>query len=108
MADLGIVTDQLKLLDAQGAAKEIMFAKQRWFEYKDKPGQYLTHLLAERTEHRLIKRMEKSDGTWTFNLEDKLKIFSDYYTELYSSSGPRKEAVNEFLNTSTFKRGGSR
>lgn len=29
------------------AAKDIMYARQRMFEYKDKPGKYLARLLAE-------------------------------------------------------------
>lgn len=43
--------DKLKLLNAQAATREIMYAKQWWFEFKDKPGQLLAHLLADVTQH---------------------------------------------------------
>lgn len=95
---LNVEMDPLKLLDAQEAAKDIMNAKQKWFEYKDKPGQFLAQLLVDKMGHRIVTRMRRVDGTMIFNTGVKLRIFAEYYKTLYTSLEPLEEEVNEFLD----------
>lgn len=94
---LKVELDKSKLLDAQVAARNIMYAKQRWCELKDKPRRLLAHLLADRIQHRKILSMRKEDGELT-DMNEKLQIFGEYYKNLYSFSVPMHEVVNDFLD----------
>lgn len=47
------ITESLKHLDACQILKNIMFAQQKYFDYKDRPGTALTKVLEEST---LIKK----------------------------------------------------
>lgn len=67
--------DQLKLLDVQKLATDALYAKQRLFVHKDKPGRLLAHLLAKDTCHRTISKTIKDDDTMTDSVEEKLDIF---------------------------------
>lgn len=79
--------DQLKLIDAQVVARGMMYLKEKWFEYRDKPGRTLACLL-EQMGHRLILSMKRPDGTMTMSVKKKLEIFAEFYRDLYSSSDP--------------------
>lgn len=68
-------TDQLKLLDAQKRVKDIVYATQRLFAYKDKPGRFLAWLLAKETSHRTVPKMIKDNGTMTDSAEEVRHFF---------------------------------
>lgn len=85
-ATLKLKTDQLKLLDAQEVAKNVVYAKQILFFYKDKPSRLLAHLLKEEPSHRVTPRMKKNYGNISDKIEDRLNIFSEYYEGLFSST----------------------
>lgn len=46
----------------------------------------LAQFIAEKRGHKAVVKMEKEDGIITDDIEDKLDIFTRYYSTLYSSS----------------------
>lgn len=53
------VIGAVKPLDARGIAKDVMYARQRIFEYHDKPGRQLARILADTSE---VKQYELKNG----------------------------------------------
>lgn len=77
-----------------------MFAKQKLFEYRDKPSIYLAHVLAEEKEKPTFPDiMYRKDGVEVNPLQGKLKIISDYYEELFKSLDPKEENCGGFLDS---------
>lgn len=52
--ELDVLILKLKLTDATSLAREVMFAKQQAFEYRDKPSRQLAHVLAESQEKTVL------------------------------------------------------
>lgn len=101
--DMEVKTNIFKLLDASQAAKEIMYARQHFFEYHDKPNKQLAQVLAEdKGQHKMPEVMMNKDGEKLAALEDKLCIFAPYYTELYKSMDLSEENIKSFLDIVDF------
>lgn len=93
-------TTNIKLLEVSGVAREIMYNKQNIFEYRDKPNKHLARLLAT-SERKLciLDTMFLRDGSEATTVTDKLKVFFDYYTELYKSKSPMDEEIDNYLTS---------
>lgn len=62
-----------------------MLAKQRAFEYWDKPTKFLTRHLVKIIEWKKMSTITTKDGIQLNTIEDRLRIFSEFYEELYKS-----------------------
>lgn len=87
---------QLKLLDVHASARDIMCARQKLFECRDKPYCLQACLVGEQLEHRWVFKMRRIDGTMTMDTKEKLGISEDYYKILYTSLNPLREQINNF------------
>lgn len=88
--DLDKLMQDIALIDIQSAAKDIMFSRQRLYEFRDRPGKNLAQILAEHSAKDLIPQMLQ-DGLYTNTIQGKLQVFSDYYKELYTSESVSRE-----------------
>lgn len=89
---------QLELLESTIAAKEIMYSKQKVFDFPDKPRKHLAQLLTNPQDQTWAGQMRYSDGRTTSDLEDKLEIFAQFCEHLYASTSPPQSAINAFLD----------
>lgn len=93
---------QLKLLETHEAAQELMFSRQKLYEYRDKPGKYLTHLLAEPEEYNWGEHMCLADGSWMTSLKEKLDVFTQFQESLHNLSQPSQANMDRFLERLEF------
>lgn len=79
-----------------------MFFQQRWFDYRDKSGKFLANLLADRSLQKSV-RMQKKDGTMTYEVLEKLALLEEYYVTLYLSAAATNQEMQGFLKTYTLR-----
>lgn len=61
-----------------------MYARQQFFDYRDRPNKQLACLLSDNKGKQTIADiMTNAEGTQVVTLEDKRQLFEDYYTKLY-------------------------
>lgn len=90
---------KFKLIEASQVAKQIMYSKQRTFEYRDKPNTLLARMLTTKQESfRLPLSMTTYKGIQVDSVPDKLQVFVEYYQQLYQSSGPEMEKIKDFVS----------
>lgn len=91
---------KLKLTEASQEAKEIIFAKQRLFEFRDKSNKLLAKLLAhQKGSSGLPESMKSTRGELVHSVKEKLQVFVDSYEELCKSLQPAETEVDNFLNS---------
>lgn len=88
--------DDLRMLDEHIAAADIMYANQKWFEFRDKSNRMLARSLEEHSYHKLVNKMRMANGTMTMNPVEKSNSFAAYYETLYASSSPPPGEVEGF------------
>lgn len=74
-----------------------MFTQQRLFEYRDKPGRVLDRCWQTGQGNKLLSIC------MSYDIKEKLDLFSDYYSSLDSSSGPAYEMRNSFFDKVNIK-----
>lgn len=90
-------TSKLKLIEVTQAARELMFSKQRTFEYRDTPNMFLAKILSDKHSRTLMPTYLMSrGGTMVDAVQDKLRIFADYYEKLHKSSQPEMKDIDRF------------
>lgn len=89
-----------RLIKATSAAKEVKSAWQYSFEYRNKPKRELARIvLAEADEKSgLADVMNSVDGSYVSLLKDKVKVLSDYYTDLYKSQDLTEGQWKQFFD----------
>lgn len=92
--ELEALVAKLKVSVAVSVAKELLYAKQQYFE----PNNNLARILAG-TQNKLVvsETIIAQDGSVQTCLEDKLDLFSTYYTSLHQSQEPKEELIKEFM-----------
>lgn len=97
--ELEALVAKLKVSEAVSVAKELLYAKQQSFECRDKPNKNWARLLAG-TPNRLVisETTIAQDGLVQTSLEDKLDVFSIYYSSLYQCQEPEEELIKEFMD----------
>lgn len=99
---LATETSKLKLAEATQAAREIMFGRQRAFEFRDKPSKCLMRLLSEeKRESRMPACMINKERQKVKAISNKLQVFVGCYEDLYKSSSPEEERIGKFLDNVT-------
>lgn len=61
----------------------MLYAEKHTFYFRDKPGRQLARVLASPVLYHVLLAMKRANGELTKDVQEKLKIFSDYYSELY-------------------------
>lgn len=96
-------TNIFKMLDATQASREIMYARQKLFEYRDKPNKQPARVLAEtRGQTWLAGKMVNKAAKIVDILKKKLNVFSTYYTDLFKSVELFFEDIQSFLEKVNF------
>lgn len=95
---LQIAYNNLNPIWAYGIAQDVMYAKQRAFEYRAKAGNQRAWVLSERAVSQGVLPWRKSDGEFTKDTIEKLEIFANYYQELYTLLEREKEGMKTFLD----------
>lgn len=97
--ELDLKISKLKLIEASCAAKSIMYARQQMFDFRDKPNKLLARILAQGHLRQSIPGvMISKTGEEVCLLGDKLKVFSEYYNDLYKSTQPDENVIQCFLS----------
>lgn len=73
---------KLRLIDAQNIAPDILYAKERAFEYKDKAGKQLAWVLSELPTKWGTTSLKFEKGEVMKDVMKKLEIFVNYFQEL--------------------------
>lgn len=73
------------MVDAAKIVQEVMYAKQRAYEYRDRAGKQLAQILSEHPVNSKPQPIITKKGDLTKNTTEKLQIFFEYYQELYLS-----------------------
>lgn len=78
------------------AEQSIRLAKQRLYEYGNKPSKYLARLVNKRTDSQTIKDKEGHSKSDTLNI---CKVFRAFYSQLYSSEEPPEahDLIDKFM-----------
>lgn len=76
----------LKILDAQKMSQEILYAKWKVFDYRDKPGKQLAQVLSGPLTKARVGHLKVEDGSCTDDIEEKLGILAKYYYSLYAQT----------------------
>lgn len=97
----GMRDDKIKgdiaLMDAYYIAQDIMFSKQKIFEFRDKPGKNLARILSEKPRKTFLPPMRQSDGKLVDETIDKLRIFHAYFNNLYIAESVLTEMLDIFF-----------
>lgn len=82
------------------AAKEIMYARQRLFEFQDKPNKMLANLLPEQKDRsKLPNFLQTSRGDLVKPETEKFAVFGNSYETLYTSLDSNRIKIDEFLSS---------
>lgn len=88
----------LKLLHTSQSAKSILYTRQLYFEYRDKPNRLLAQVLAQDHSKAPISDIMMSRNRKDVrSLEGRLQVVTQYYTELYKSTYPCDDNIKDFL-----------
>lgn len=79
-------------------AKDIMFGKQRAFEYRNKPHRCLANLLRqEKGNFKNPSQINTPAGEVAIHSKEKIKVFESFYKHLYNSAEPDGFSIECFL-----------
>lgn len=71
-------------LEANKAEKSVFFARQRMYEFANKPNKNLANLLRSRSQAQVISSMKDKEGKCHHDNKVINKIFRAFYKRLYS------------------------
>lgn len=63
------------MANAQAAARDILYSKQMWFDYRKNPGKSLAWLLEQQDGQACVIEMKCPDGSMTVLAKVKLELF---------------------------------
>lgn len=96
--ELELKVCKFKQIEASQAIMSLMYARQKFFDYRDKPNKQLARLLAQAQSNSVTpEAMFTAEGQEVRNLPDKLKIFTEYYKKLYETTNPTESDIDLFL-----------
>lgn len=95
--DLDKLKQGIALIHIQSTAKNIMFSKQRLYEFRDCPEKNLAQILADCSVKDPNPQMLQHDCLYTNGTAGKLQIFSNYYKELYASEPVPAQVIADFM-----------
>lgn len=72
---LETLKEALKKLVARKMAKNVMYAKQNWFDYRDKFRKQLAWLLSRDCARKLVTKLKNNLGIFVASLEEKVEGF---------------------------------
>lgn len=90
------LTNKLNIVDTQNVMENIMFSRQRVFEYANKPGKQLSKLLAEHSPGDHCPNMVGTQGKVLSHPLEKLIWFFEF-SSLYLSSNPKELEGYRFI-----------
>lgn len=96
--ELDVKLSDLQLLETSQAAKSLLHAKQRIFEFRDKPNKQLSKNLAQKNITQPLLEVMYAENGELSTISDKLQGFVGYYNHLYESSYPLKMDCRCFLD----------
>lgn len=96
--ELDFKISKLKLLQTSQEAKSILYTRQQYFEYRDKPNRLLARVLAQ--DHLKVPIsdiMMSRNVKEVRSLEGKLQVLTEeFYIELYKSTDPCDKNIKDF------------
>lgn len=94
-----MAVSKMKLIEVTQAAKEILFDKQRIFEFRNKPNKHLARLLWEKKPGSFLPEfMVSSKGETVSMTNYKLHVIADYYEHDYYTQVLIPPKIEEFLD----------
>ena len=78
----------LNTLLIQDSEHSRKFAKQKLYEFRDKPNKYLANLVKKRTDSQTIVSITDSNGVRAFDTKTINEEFALFYSNLYKSEQP--------------------
>lgn len=75
---LQAVYDEMKLLDSYQIAQEVLYANQKFFEYRDKPEKELARLLSDRPDNK-GRFLKVPLGDTKMDVQQQVAIFQEYF-----------------------------
>lgn len=100
--------NQLKSQAMTGIAKSLLWAKQKFFEYYNKPHRMLVSRLTPCPFNSFPDFLIQPDGMSTDCPQNITKVFGEFYTKLYNCFTPthhppfKQEALDAFLKISIY------
>lgn len=82
------VKASLNALLTHKAEQSIRLAKQKLYEFGNKPNKYLARLINKKFDSHSISAIKDSRGRRRTDLENINKVFEVYYNQLYKSNQP--------------------
>lgn len=86
-------TNSLKLLEASQISRNIKYARQWYFDFRDKPWNMLAKVLEENTPIKNDIGINNAEGQLVYQVEQKLRIFERYYVNLCKSEKPQERDI---------------
>lgn len=84
---------------SEKVSQAFLYARQRFFEFGDKPHKLLARQLRKMENDRTIHKIKAKDGTMLTKPKDVNNRFLEFYTDLYTSkSTPNPRIINDFLD----------
>jgi len=99
LAEIETVKTSLEAKLTNKAEKSVFFARQRMYEFANKPNKYLANLLRSRSQAQVISSIKDKEGKCHHDNKVINKIFRAFYKRLYSSqSSPSSgDNMNKFF-----------
>lgn len=88
---------KLKLVEVRRISKQLLYVKQKLFEFGNKPGKYLPNLLVPKGEGIRIPGLKNNYGEEINSAKEKVLKYTKYYKVLYQTSDP-SEANLKLIN----------
>lgn len=88
---------KLEIIDSEGIQTKLLYLKQKTWMATPKALKILAFRTRAKLDSRFISRMKDNRGEICSDSKDILKIFSDFYSSLYSSKPPDKADIDKFL-----------
>lgn len=85
------------------AEQSIRFAKHRLYECGNKPNKYLARLVNRKSDSQTISSIKDTNGSSKFDTKNINKVFSDFYSKLYTSEEPAgvQDLIDKFMSELT-------
>ncbi len=105
LAEIETVKTSLEAILTNKAEKSVFFARQRMYEFANKPNKYLANLLRNRSQAHVISNIKDKEGRCHHDNKAINRIFRAFYKKLYTpqsgfSSG---DDMNKFLANSNLR-----
>lgn len=85
LKEITAIRSTLDSLLTKKAGEKLAFAKQRLFEYGDKPGKYLAYLTKKRRASQIIESILDGSGNCSTDSKTINDTFKEFYAKLYRS-----------------------